>query len=101
MIGSTKNSREIFSRKCIWTQEKEIQAKFNSGLSANRLSNNWTLNIMGNFLAKFGWFLLQHIRIKRVTPFFQRSDLYFLENLKKDSAKCLKKFPRYIRKVNV
>ena len=42
MIGSSKNSTENYSRKCFWTQEKEIQVKFNPRLSANPSSNNWT-----------------------------------------------------------
>ena len=41
MIGSSKNKRENYPRKCFWTQEKETRVKFNSGLSANRPSNNW------------------------------------------------------------
>ena len=41
MIGSSKNSTENYPRKCFWTQEKEIQIKFNPGLSANPSSNNW------------------------------------------------------------
>ena len=43
MIGSPKNNREYYPRKCFWTQEKETRVKFNPGLSANRLSNNWAL----------------------------------------------------------
>ena len=41
MIGSSKTSRENYPRKCFWTQEEETRVKFNPGLSANRLSNNW------------------------------------------------------------
>ena len=41
MIESSKYNRENYPRKCFWTQEKETQVKFNSGLSANRPSNNW------------------------------------------------------------
>ena len=41
MIGSSKNSRENYPRKCFWTQEKQTRVKFNPGLSANRPSNNW------------------------------------------------------------
>ena len=41
MIGSTKNNRENYPRKCFWKQEKETWVNFNPGLSANRLSNNW------------------------------------------------------------
>ena len=41
MTGSSKNSTENYPRKCFWTQEKETQVKFNSGLGANRPSNNW------------------------------------------------------------
>ena len=43
MIGSTKNVRENYPRKCFWTQEKETKVKFNAGLSANRPSINWAL----------------------------------------------------------
>ena len=43
MIGSSKNNRENYPRKCFRTQEKEAQVKFNPGLSANRPSNNWAL----------------------------------------------------------
>ena len=42
MIGSSKHNRENYPRKCRWTQ-KETRVKFNSGLSANRPSNNWAL----------------------------------------------------------
>ena len=38
MIGSSKNDRENYPRKCFRTQEKEAQVKFNPGLSANRPS---------------------------------------------------------------
>ena len=41
MIGSSKNSRENYPRKCFWTQEKQTRVKFNPRLSANRPSNNW------------------------------------------------------------
>ena len=41
MIGSFKNSRENYPRKCSWTQEKQTRLKFNPRLSANRPSNNW------------------------------------------------------------
>ena len=41
MIGSSKNNRENFPRKCFWTQEKETWVKFNPGVSTNRPSNNW------------------------------------------------------------
>ena len=44
MIGSSKNNRENYPRKCFWTQEKETQVKFNPRLSANWLSNNWALD---------------------------------------------------------
>ena len=43
MIGSPKNNKENYPRKCFWTQEKETRVKFNPGLSANRPSNNWAL----------------------------------------------------------
>ena len=46
MIGSSKNSRENYPRKCFWTQEKETRVKFNPGLSANRPSNNWALHFI-------------------------------------------------------
>ena len=41
LIGSSKNSKENYPRKCFWTQEKETRVKFNPGLSANQPSNNW------------------------------------------------------------
>ena len=41
MIGSSKNNREHYPRKCFRTPEKETRVKFNPGLSANRPSNNW------------------------------------------------------------
>ena len=44
MIGSSKNNRETYPRKCFWTQEKETRVKSNPGLSANRPSNNWALD---------------------------------------------------------
>ena len=44
MIGSSKNNRQNYARKCFWTQEKETRVKFNPGLSANRPSNNSVLD---------------------------------------------------------
>ena len=44
MIGRSKNSRENYPRKWVWTHEKETRVKFNPGLSANRLSYNWALH---------------------------------------------------------
>ena len=41
MIGSSKNNRENYPRKCFLTQEKETGVKLNRGLSGNRFSNNW------------------------------------------------------------
>ena len=41
MIGSSKNNIENYPTKCFWTPEKETRVKFNPGLSANQLSNNW------------------------------------------------------------
>jgi len=41
MIGSSKNKRENYQRKCFWTQEKETRVKFKPRLSTNRPSNNW------------------------------------------------------------
>ena len=46
MTGSAKNNRENYPTKCFWTPEKETRVKFNPGLSANRLSNNWAQNII-------------------------------------------------------
>ena len=43
MIGSSKNNRENYPRKCFQTQEKETRVKFNPRLSANGPSNNWAL----------------------------------------------------------
>ena len=45
MIGSSKNNRENYPRKCFWTQEKETRFKFNPGLSANRPANNWAQKV--------------------------------------------------------
>ena len=45
IIGRSKNNRENYPRKCFWTQEKETGVNFNPGLSANRPSNNWDLEI--------------------------------------------------------
>ena len=43
MIGSSKNNRENYPRKCFWTQEKEIWVKFNPGVRAiNRPLDNCT-----------------------------------------------------------
>ena len=43
MIGSSKNNRENYPRKCLGAQEKEISVNFNPRLSAIRPSNNWVL----------------------------------------------------------
>ena len=43
MIESSRFDRENYPRKCFWTLERETRVKFNSGLSANRPSNNWAL----------------------------------------------------------
>ena len=43
MIGSTKSNSENYPRKCFSKQEKGTRVNFNSGLSANRPSNNWAL----------------------------------------------------------
>ena len=48
MIGSSKNNRENYPRKCFWTQEKETRVKFNPGLSAYRRSNNWAQKYLWN-----------------------------------------------------
>ena len=45
MIGSFKNNRENYPRKCFWRQEKEIRVKFNPVLSANRRLNNWAQRV--------------------------------------------------------
>ena len=41
MIGSSKNNRETYPRKCYWAKEKEASVKCNPRLRANRPSNNW------------------------------------------------------------
>ena len=41
MIGSSKNNRENYPRKCFRTQERETRVKFYPRLSANQPSNNW------------------------------------------------------------
>ena len=46
MIGSFKNNRENYPRKCFWTQERKTWVKFKPGLSANRPSNNWAQVIL-------------------------------------------------------
>ena len=38
MIGSSKNNRENYPRKCFRTQEKENRVKSNSGLSARGIT---------------------------------------------------------------
>ena len=43
MIGSSKNNRENYQRKCFRRLEKETQVKFNRGLNGNWPSNNWAL----------------------------------------------------------
>ena len=40
MIGSSKNIGEIISENAFEHKKKETRVKFNSGLSANRPSNN-------------------------------------------------------------
>ena len=45
MFGSSKHNKENYPRKYFWTQEKETRIKFNPGLSANRPSNNWALEV--------------------------------------------------------
>ena len=49
IIGSSKNNRENYPRKCFSTQEKETRFKFNPWLSANRPSNTWAMNIICMF----------------------------------------------------
>ena len=44
-IGSSKNNRGNYPRKCFWTQERETRFKFSPGLSASRLSNNWAVEL--------------------------------------------------------
>ena len=56
MIGSSKNNIENYPTKCFWTPEKETRVKFNPGLSANRLSNNWALVLILHFFCRFVWF---------------------------------------------
>ena len=45
MFGSSKHNKENYPKKYFWTQEKETRIKFNPGLSANRPSNNWALEV--------------------------------------------------------
>ena len=45
MIGSSKNNRENYPRKCFRIPEKETSVKFNPRLSANRPSNNWAQTV--------------------------------------------------------
>ena len=45
MTGSSKNNRENYPRKCFWKQEKGTRVNINLGLSANRPSNNWALDL--------------------------------------------------------
>ena len=49
MIGSCKNNRGNYPRKCFWTQEKETGVKFNPGLSANKPLNNWACRLLNAF----------------------------------------------------
>ena len=63
MIGSSKNNRENYPRKCFWTQEKEIWVKFNPGVRANRPLDNCTqlkfsaLPYINNILMKLCYFM--------------------------------------------
>ena len=53
MIGSSKNNRENYPRKCFLTQEKETRVKFNPGLSANRekISSYMAMPVIVNSLS--------------------------------------------------
>ena len=72
MIGSSKNNRENYPRKCFWTEEKETPVKFNPGLSANRpLSNwawiltchslNWVLNLLDLMIVRIKMMLMRKL----------------------------------------
>ena len=50
MIGSSKNNKENYRRKCFWTQEKEARVKFNLRLRTNQPSNNWAHMLQWNRL---------------------------------------------------
>ena len=51
MIGSSKNDRENYPRKCFRTQEKETRVKINPGLSGNRPLNNWALTFFSELFS--------------------------------------------------
>ena len=53
MTGSSKNSTENYPRKCFQTQQKETRVKFNPGLTANRLLNDWAQLFKPRVSAKF------------------------------------------------
>ena len=55
IIGSLKNNRENYLRKCFWKQEKETRVKFNPGLSANQPSNNWPRGVARESHARQEW----------------------------------------------
>ena len=50
MIGSSKNNRETYPRKCFRAQEKKAGLKFNPRLSANRPSNNRAQKYLWNVI---------------------------------------------------
>ena len=81
MIGSSKNNRENYPRKCFRTPEKETRVKFNPGLSANRSSNNWaligqnlTVSSCRKFIQHFETCLLWQLKL---TEFFCQLVMFF------------------------
>ena len=54
MIGSSKNNRENYPRKCFWTQEKETRVKFKPGLRAIdfRPTGHWRLGLRSLLVAR-------------------------------------------------
>ena len=82
-IGASLSTRRYHGK--LW-----YLLRVTNSLQKNRLKL-WILYIMGNTLAKFGWFLY----------IYQGSFLYFLEHLNNDSEKWLPIFARYFRKAHV
>ena len=75
MIGSSKNKRENYPRKCFWTEEKETRVKFNPGLSANRPSNNWAQSVKRGLVGNT-W-LFPHAKMLLVPKLFSLVDILY------------------------
>ena len=64
MIGSSKNNRENYSRKCFWTQVKE------TGLSAYRPSNDRAQIVTSYNISPLTSILAQetHVDVRKLIP---------------------------------